>query len=116
MNKFWLGLICLALTGCDQLPIGYASLKEIQAAPEKFENQEIRIHGEVVNTEVVPGSPLKIYYLGHKDGEFIVFTERDLPAKKTSVGVRGVITKLSAPTTQEIMWYLNEKARWEMMW
>ena len=86
---FAMALAVIAMAGCDYLPFGYVHVKDIVAAPAKFEGKEIKLKGRVRNVTRVPG--IKAYTLREETGEIIVVTEGDLPAQNAEVALRGVV-------------------------
>ena len=82
-------LALLALAGCDYLPFGYTSIKEIVAAPANFEGKEVKIKG-VAGTSLQLGG-FKVFSLRDDTGEITVLAAGALPAEKSSVALRGTV-------------------------
>ncbi len=81
----------LLLAGCDQMPFGYTSIKEVTAAPAQFEGREIKLKGKVSNVTKLPLLDLKAYTLRDDGGEITVSTQGTLPAVNETVGLRGTV-------------------------
>lgn len=79
----------LTLAGCDYLPFGYTSLKEIAAAPANFEGKEVKIKGKVGSIVKLMG--LQAYTLQDETGEIMVTTQGRLPATGEAVALKGVV-------------------------
>lgn len=74
------------LTGCAS---GYTRVREIAAAPDRFEGKEVRLMGKVGKTTRLPG--LQAYMLRDETGEIRVVTKGLLPAQDSEVALRGVV-------------------------
>ncbi len=84
-------LAVLALAGCDYLPFGYTSIKEIVAAPGQFEGKEVKLKGRAKNITNLPILEIKIYTLQDGTGEIAVVTQGTLPAANDNVALRGTV-------------------------
>jgi hypothetical protein len=79
----------LALTGCDQLPFGYTTAKEIIAAPGPFEGKEVKIKGKAGDPVQFFG--LKMFTVVDETGQISVSTAGSVPAAGADVAVKGVV-------------------------
>jgi hypothetical protein len=79
----------LALAGCDYLPFGYTSVKEITAAPASFEGKEVKVKGKVKGSLTLLG--MKAFVLRDDTGEIAVSTAGELPAVGSDAAVRGTV-------------------------
>ena len=79
----------VAVTGCDYLPFGYVTVKEIAEAPAAFEGREVRIKGKADNATSVMG--FRAFILRDDSGEILVVTEAELPAPGQPVAVKGKV-------------------------
>jgi hypothetical protein len=79
----------LSLAGCDYLPWGYTHVKDIVAAPGKFEGTEVKLKGRVRSTHWVLG--IKAYTLREETGEITVVTDGTLPEQNEEVRLKGVV-------------------------
>jgi hypothetical protein len=88
----WL-VLCLMvlLDGCDWLPFGYTTIKEITAAPENFESKEVKIRGKVSSVIKLPLFDVKAYRLRDDTGEINVGTLGDVPAVNDQLTLRGTV-------------------------
>ncbi len=77
----------LVLGGCDYLPFGYTSVKEITAAPASFEGKEVKVKGKVKGSLKLLG--MKAFTLQDDTGEIAVSTAGELPAAGSDVAVKG---------------------------
>lgn len=79
----------LSLAGCDYLPFGYDTAREIAAAPGQFEGKEVRIKGNARAPVQLLG--LRAFVLADETGEITVSTAGTLPAAGTEVVVKGIV-------------------------
>ena len=79
----------IAVGGCDYLPFGYVTVKEIAEAPAAFEGKEIRIKGKADNAASVMG--FRAFMLRDETGEILIVTEAELPAAGQTVAVKGTV-------------------------
>lgn len=83
-------LVCaLALAGCDYLPFGYTSVKDITQTPGRFEGREVKIKGHAENATSLLG--FRAFVLRDDTGEILVVTEGELPAPGDSVALKGTV-------------------------
>ena len=82
-------LAAIELAGCDYLPFGYTSIKEIMTAPGQFEGKEVRLKGRASGTLNLLG--FKAYVLRDDTGEIPVVTAAGLPAENSEVAIKGVV-------------------------
>jgi len=87
--RIGLVLAALALAGCDHLPFGYTSIKEITSAPANFEGKEVKVKGTAGDLLQLGG--LKAFNLRDGTGEIIVLAAGTLPATKSQVALKGVV-------------------------
>jgi hypothetical protein len=79
----------LLLGGCDYLPFGYTTAKEIVAAPGNFEGKEVKVKGKVEGTLSLLG--MKGFTLRDETGEISVATTGELPKAGSDVAVKGTV-------------------------
>ena len=89
------------LAGCDYLPFGYTTIKEIAAAPGSFEGKEVKIRGTVI-------AAIKLPILGQsftvrdETGEIMVMTNGTLPQEKAEVALTGIVKSAAIVGGQSI--------------
>ena len=81
--------VVAALSGCDYLPFGYTSIREISEAPGRFEGVEVKLRGKAVGTINLFG--LKAFRLQDDTGEITVVTEGALPTENAEVALKGKV-------------------------
>jgi len=81
----------LLLGGCDELPFGYTTIKEITAAPATFEGKEVKLKGNARGVTKLPMLDVKTYTLQDEAGEISVTTRGTLPAENEQVALRGTV-------------------------
>jgi hypothetical protein len=79
----------LALTGCDQLPFGYTTAKEIIAAPGPFDGKEVKVKGKAGDPVQLFG--LRMFTVVDETGQIQVSTAGSLPAAGAEVAVKGIV-------------------------
>ena len=89
------------LAGCDYLPFGYTTIKEIAAAPGSFEGKEVKIRGRVI-------AAIKLPILGQSftvrddSGEIMVMTNGTLPQENNEVALTGIVKSAAIVGGQSI--------------
>ena len=83
--------LTLMLAGCDYLPFGYTTVKEISATPASFEGKEVKVKGKVRTVAKFFG--MQGFILQDEAGEITVSTATgtDLPAEGAEVALRGTV-------------------------
>ena len=79
----------LALAGCDQLPFGYTTAKEIIAAPGPFDGTEVKVKGKAGDPVQFFG--LRMFTVVDETGQIQVSTAGALPAAGAEVAVKGIV-------------------------
>lgn len=83
--------LTLGLAGCDYLPFGYTTVKEISASPASFEGKEVKVKGKVKTVAKFFG--MQGFILQDETGEITVSTATgsELPAAGAEVALRGTV-------------------------
>jgi hypothetical protein len=89
----------IALAGCAS---GFASVREIKAAPESFMGKEVRLQGTAGRLTDPPRA--NAYMLRDGSGEIMVVTKGELPAQDSEVALRGVVKSV---VTRGARWSLD---------
>ena len=114
MNKLLLGVVLvglLALSGCDYLPFGFNSVKEIVSSPGQFEGKEVRVKGKVKDVVKIPLVDLKLYMLDDGSGEVMVVAKDSLPAENETVTLKGVVESMAIMGGESIGLRIKETKR-----
>lgn len=101
----------LALGGCDYLPVGTTPIKDIVAAPTRFEGKEVKLRGTVKDVTKVPLLDIRQYTLDDGSGEITVVTTGDLPAEKSALLVTGKVESTAIIGGQSLGLHVQEIAR-----
>ncbi len=81
----------VALGGCDYMPFGYTTVKEIATAPGQFEGKEVKLKGKVHG--ILKLGSLKAFTLQDESGERItIVTGGQLPAENAEVVLKGKVS------------------------
>ena len=99
------------LAGCDYLPFGYTSIREITAAPASFEGKEVKLKGEVKALTKVPLLDLKSFVLQDGTGEIAVTTKGALPAANSKVVLTGTVASAAIIGGQSLGLHVSETRR-----
>ena len=84
----FMGMVMLA--GCDNLPVGYATVKEIVTSPGQFEGKEVKLKGKVHS--ILKLGSIKSFMLQDESGERImIVTGGQLPAENSEVVLKGKV-------------------------
>lgn len=116
MKKFGVlaALTVLLLTsGCDVLPFGFTSIKEVSAAPANFEGKEIKLKGKVKSITQISLLGLKMYTLDDGSGEVVVIPAENekLPAENDSVALTGTVQNVAIIGSQSLGMHIKEIKR-----
>ena len=84
-----MALAAITMAGCDYLPFGYTPVKDIIAAPARFEGQEVKLKGKAKDAGRLFGRAS--YTLQDATGEITVVTEEKLPDENAGVALRGTV-------------------------
>jgi hypothetical protein len=103
--------IALPLAACDLLGIGYTPIKEIVAAPARFDGQEVKVTGVVTSATKVPFMDTKAFVIRADDTELTVTTLGALPAVNEKVSVQGKIESAAIVGGRSIGLHLIESKR-----
>ena len=100
----------LVLAGCDYLPFGYTTIREIVAAPGSFEGKEVKIRGTVTDSIKLPILG-QAYTVRDDGGEISVITHGSLPAANTEVALTGIVKSAAIVGGQSIGLRVEETKR-----
>jgi hypothetical protein len=98
------------LAGCDYLPFGYTTIKEIAAAPGTFEGKEVKIKGRVVTAIKLPILG-QSFTVRDESGEIVVMTNGALPQEKAEVALTGIVKSAAIVGGQSIGLRIEETKR-----
>lgn len=101
----------LILSGCDYLPFGLTSVKEIVTSPAQFEGKEVRVKGKVKDIIKVPLVDLHLYVLDDGSGEVTVVANESLPAVNETVSLKGVVESMAIMGGESIGLRIKETKR-----
>ncbi len=92
-TAFFLTVFCAMLAACSALGIGITPIGDILGNPSRFDNQDVKVKGKVVNVNKVPLIGTKIYTLKDDTGEVTVVAAENanLPAADSVVTVRAKV-------------------------
>jgi len=91
--KTFLLLIIVLLLGIigyltkDYLPFGFTEIAQINESPNKFEGQQVKVKGEVVDTLKIPFVDSKSYIIDDGTGKVTVSTNLELPKVGTKIAI-----------------------------
>lgn len=100
----------LFVAGCDYLPFGYTTIREIVAAPGSFEGKEVKIRGTVTDSIKLPILG-QAYTVRNDGGEISVITHGSLPAANTEVALTGIVKSAAIVGGQSIGLRVEETKR-----
>lgn len=112
-RRRWLAVSAAAailLAGCDYLPFGYTPIREIAAAPGKFEGREVKVKGKVVDAIKLPILG-QSFVVRDETGEVTVTTNGTLPAPSTEVALTGIVKSAAIIGGQSIGLRIEETKR-----
>ncbi|HET7596187.1 MAG TPA: hypothetical protein VFK15_04590 [Burkholderiales bacterium] len=100
----------LSVAGCDYLPFGYTTIREIVAAPGTFEGKEVKIRGTVTDSIKLPILG-QAYTVRDDGGEISVITHGSLPAANAEVALTGIVKSAAIVGGQSIGLRVEETKR-----
>lgn len=104
-------VVTLALAGCDYLPFGFTSIKEITSAPAQFEGKEVKLRGKVKEITKIPLFDLKMYVLQDDSGEITVVSLEPLPKTNEQITIKGVVESAAIISGKSLGLRVREKQR-----
>lgn len=103
-------IAALLLAGCDYLPFGYTPIKDIVAAPGKFESQEVKVKGKVTEAIKLPILG-QAFILRDEGGEITVITRGTLPSADAEVALTGIVKSTAIVGGQSLGLRVEETKR-----
>lgn len=103
--------VALGVAACDMLGIGYTPIKDIVAAPGRFDGQEVKVTGVVTSATKLPFVETKAYVIRADGAELTVTTLDSLPAVNDKVSVQGKIESAAIVDGRSIGLHLIESRR-----
>lgn len=89
-------LVCVSVfIGCDYLPMGRVSIREIVSNPTKYDGKEVKVRGVVSDVTKIPLVGVKFYVLNDQDHQLFVVPKESVPASKSTVTVIGVVRNIA---------------------
>ena len=83
-------LLVAALAGCDYFV--YTSVKDVLAAPGKFEGVEVKLKGTVIDSKHLPLINVQTYTLQDGDAKIaVIVLQGTLPAVNDKVKLKGTV-------------------------
>ena len=111
ITYFTIAFAFILIAACEYLPGRYTPIKEIIAAPTKFEGKEVRLHGAAKNVTKIPFIDLKLYTLQDGTGEIPVVTQGDVPAEGEKLTVKGVVESAAIVNGESVGLRVKENER-----
>lgn len=107
-------LLCLsALHGCDYLPFGSVPVADILSNPARYEGQEVKVKGVVVDVTKISLLGVSYYTINDQGSQIMVTAKDSLPATNKQVIVIGRVANLMIIGNQSIGLHLSEIKRVE---
>jgi hypothetical protein len=107
-------VLCTSLIcGCDYLPTGRVTIREIISNPSKFDGKEVKVKGVVSDVTKIPLVGVKFYVLNDQNAQIFVVPKESVPASKSTVTVIGVVKNVAIIGGESIGPHLEELRRVE---
>lgn|SRR5574340_172031 len=86
----------LVAEGCASLPVGFAEVREIKAAPASFDGKEVKLKGRLKVLAKVPLIDTALYALDDGTGEIMVIpAEKFLQVDQGTIAISGVVESMA---------------------
>jgi hypothetical protein len=105
-----------AMIGCDYLPFGYVSMKEIVDNPTQYEGKKIKVKGLVSEVTSIPFLDIRFYALNDRGYQILVVAKETIPAVKADVSMIGVVNNFVVIRNESLGLHLRETKRLDTGW
>jgi hypothetical protein len=114
-TAFWAILVlCTSLfSGCDYLPTGRVTIKDIISNPSQYDGKEVKVKGVVSDVTKIPLVGVKFYVLNDQNAQIFVVPKESVPASKSTVTVIGVVKNVAIIGGESIGPHIEEVRRVE---
>jgi hypothetical protein len=112
-NKWMFVALALALlaTGCNFIPFGFTTIKEISDAPANFDGKEIKLKGTVKSVTKVPMLDIKLYMLEDGTGQVTVIPSGDMPGENETIAISGIVENVAIIGGKSLGMHIKETRR-----
>lgn len=113
-KKLWLlAMLAVALVvgGCNMLPFGFTTIKEITESPANFDGKEIKLKGTVKSVTKVDLLDIKLFVLDDGTGHVTVIPTGDMPGENETVALSGVVENVAIIGGESLGMHVRETKR-----
>lgn len=113
-KKLWLlAMLAVALVagGCNMLPFGFTTIKEITESPANFDGKEIKLKGTVKSVTKVALLDIKLFVLDDGTGQVTIIPTGDMPAENETVVLSGIVENVAIVGGQSLGMHIRETKR-----
>lgn len=103
--------VTLAAGGCNMIPIGFTTIKEITEAPAHFDGKEIKLKGKVKSVTKVALLDIKLFVLDDGTGQVMIIPTENMPAENETVALSGVVENVAIIGGQSLGMHIKETRR-----
>ena len=115
LKKLWLlaalAVVLVAGGGCNMMPFGFTTIKEITESPAQFDGKEIKLKGKVKSVTKVALLDIKLFVLDDGTGQVTVIPKGDMPAENETVAFSGVVENVAIIGGQSLGMHIKETRR-----
>jgi len=113
-KKLWLpAVLAVALVagGCNMIPIGFTTIKEITESPANFDGKEIKLKGTVKSVTKVALLDIKLFVLDDGTGQVTIIPTGDMPGENETVALSGIVENVAIVGGQSLGMHIRETKR-----
>lgn len=109
-------MLCLAvLSGCDTLPFGAVSVKEVVNNPTQYDGKQVKVRGVASNVTKIPLVGINSYTLTDEGSQILVVGGDTIPAANREVVVLAEVRSLAIVGSESLGLHLKEIRRFDKL-
>ncbi|MDR3570434.1 MAG: hypothetical protein P4L43_20615 [Syntrophobacteraceae bacterium] len=103
--------LLLASAGCQYLPFGLTSIKDIVNNPSAYDGREVKVRGTVSEITKLPLIDMKLYVLSEGGSKIVVVTSGTTPSANSKVIVMGRAENVAILNDESVGLHIRELKR-----
>lgn len=114
LKRTWIFIVLVVAMlsgGCNLVPIGFTTIKEITESPANFDGKEVKLKGKVKSVTKVALLDIKLYVLDDGTGQVTVIPADNLPGENETVAFSGVVENVAIVGGQSLGMHIKETRR-----
>ncbi len=103
--------LLLVSAGCQYLPFGFTSVKDILNNPSAYDGRQVKVRGTVSGITKIPLVNLKLYFLSDDGSKIAVVTSGTTPSANSKVIVVGRAENVAILNNESVGLHIRELKR-----